>query len=141
VRLTRENVRDLCDMRLLLEPLAVRNTVRALDDAAIERLRENMDQWLRSKTESLFDRQHLDYQFHHMLCSLPGRTVIAETVAPVLLRLMFTIKPRAKARFDATDNEHEAILESVVRRDARAAVERLKSHLQASKQYYLSEVT
>lgn len=141
VLLRREEVRDLCDMRLLLEPLAVRNTIRAIDDLTIERLRNNNSLWLRSKTESLFDRQHLDYQFHHTLCSLPGRTVIADTVSPVLLRLLFTIKPRAKARFDDTDHEHAAILDAVVRRDARKAVERLKAHLQASKQYYLSEVT
>jgi DNA-binding GntR family transcriptional regulator len=141
VALQRDEVRDLCDMRLLLEPLAVKNTIREMDDATVERLRENMSQWLRSKTESLFDRQHLDYQFHHTLCSIPGRSVIADTVAPVLLRLMFTIKPRVKSRFDDTDNEHEAIMDAVVRRDARKAVERLKAHLQASKQYYLSEVT
>jgi DNA-binding GntR family transcriptional regulator len=140
VRLRRDEVRDLCDMRLLLEPLALRNTIRDIDDLIIERLRNNLRAWLRSKAESLFDRQHLDYQFHHALCSLPGRTVIADTVAPVLLRLLFTIKPRAQSRFNDTDHEHEAILDAVVRRDARKAVEQLKAHLQASKQYYLSEV-
>jgi DNA-binding GntR family transcriptional regulator len=141
VRLSRDDVRDLCDMRLLLEPLAVRNTLRMLDDLTIERLRDNIARWLDAKSDSLFDRQHLDYQFHMTLCSLPERTAIADTVSPVLLRLMFSLKPRVRSRFDATDNEHEAILDAVVKRDSRKAIERLKAHLQASKQYYLSEVT
>ena len=126
---------NLYDVRVVLELAAVRKLCEAGGEPDLEQLSQI---WLVRPEERVRDPEavcELDEHFHRQLLLATGNEEMARVHREVserihiIRRLDFTQAPR----IDATYEEHAAILDRVLRRDAVEAERLLKAHIERSK--------
>ena len=129
-RLSEEDVRDIFEMRVELESLALRAAIpratpqdlevaRKLLDR-MDRLQDAPDEWL-----------HLNNRFHATLYA-PGRRhhllrtirTLRHAVEPYLRLYLLALR-----RFEASQAQHRKIFQAYARRDVRKARAELRTHL------------
>jgi DNA-binding GntR family transcriptional regulator len=126
-----EEARQVFELREMLESALVRQLCTRITDAQLARLREHLAQEREAVARTdVPGRTRLLADFHALLAQLFGNEVLAQLLADLLNRssliaLMFQSAHSA----EASQREHEQIVEALARRDARAAVRLVAQHL------------
>lgn len=136
-QITRGRFEELYELRLLLEPEMAGRAAATMTDAALAELTAAAGVMSRSggaderARYSQFARQ--DALFHDQILEVAGNELVRETLAHQhthfhIFRLMF----HARVTEEALD-EHEAILAAFAARDADAARQAMRTHIERSR--------
>ncbi|WP_257137899.1 GntR family transcriptional regulator [Streptomyces sp. b84] len=141
--LDRQGMKELFEMRLLLEPRAAALAAEHADEARldqVEALTEEM-QGLPDKGNSyaVYGRfATLDQQFHDTLAAACGHTMLAAAVERLHTHLhLFRLSPVAGGS-PATVTEHGKILRALLRRHPERASQAMREHLDLSLERHLA---
>lgn len=140
-------LRELYDMRALIEPYAAARAARLAQPEHLEQLRQaceeftqiakrpQLDRWL-TAAENRHRLSMLDRTFHTTILAAAGNRCAMrffETAQILSLvvswNFMRTDKSVLAPRVAPTARQHEAIYRAIAKRDARAAASRMKSHI------------
>ncbi len=135
--LTRQEVHDLFDLRLLIEPAAAAFAAEKADDVALRSLADLAEEMSRQQTgNELVYAQFAegDAKLHHLVAAASGNRFIAETIEALhshlhIFRFLFKTNATAKAV-----QEHEAVINALLARDPSGAGLAMRDHLQASRE-------
>ncbi|KQO61365.1 GntR family transcriptional regulator [Curtobacterium sp. Leaf261] len=119
----------LAELRVVLEPAAARLAVSRAPAAELDAVRAHLDE-LRP-TPDQESGLRMGSTFHLDMAALGGNRFLTETVADALTRLERSrwLEVRTAEARDAAWQEHSAILDAVVARDADRAAELLAAHV------------
>ena len=135
--ITKEDLEDLMNIRQRLEGLAAYYAAKNITPDGLRELTHIVD--LQEFYFSKRDKEHLrqvDDEFHDMICALSGRSVIADTLIPLMRK---TRRYRRVAiddweRTTNTMNEHRRMFEAIASGNAELAQELATQHIiQASR--------
>ncbi len=134
--ITDENMIDIMDIRICLEPLASYYTAQNITQEGIAQLSHIID--LQEFYGTKNDSEHLkreDEDFHDMICKLSGRTVICDTLLPLhrktrRYRKISIDDPERQAR---SLQEHREIFLAISKGDAQLASELTARHVENAK--------
>jgi DNA-binding GntR family transcriptional regulator len=128
---TLEEAREIYELRLILEAIAVRRAVEAISDDAIEdagRLAREM-----RRTKDVADWLDLNRRFHNVLTD-PARaprllSIIEGLRNAAAIQIAWSIKASGGSQMDTANDDHDLIVDAYRRRDADAAVDATVHHL------------
>lgn len=130
-----DQVRDLYDLRLLLEPYGAHQAAMftaGKELMAIKSLADDMHA-LQESAESL-DFARKDALFHVAVAAASGNALLASTVSGLQLHVkLFRLRNDRKMTFGAVE-EHARIVEAIQSGDAELAETAMKEHLLASRE-------
>ena len=133
---TREQFNNLYEVRLLLEPAAVRRTAEKIEPeelGALQQLIVEMQEEITAGTPVKYGRFALhDAAFHACIAAASKNDLIAETLSRLhshvhIFRHFFNSWVTENALL-----EHRAIVEAIVARDAALAEQQMRTHIEAS---------
>jgi DNA-binding GntR family transcriptional regulator len=126
-----QEARQVFEVRAMLEAAMVRQLCAVITDAQISELRQHI------KAESMAvartdvsGRTRLLADFHVLLARMLGNQVLAELLEDLLTRSsLIALMYQSSHSAEHSQEEHVAIVDALEKRDARAAVRLLESHL------------
>jgi DNA-binding GntR family transcriptional regulator len=138
--ITKEDLEDIMNIRQRIEGLAAYYAAKNLTDEGLKELAHIVD--LQEFYFSKRDKEHLrqvDDAFHDMICELSRRSVISDTLIPLMRK---TRRYRRVAidnweRTTITMNEHKAIFHAIAERNADLAQELATTHIVHAKRYLM----
>lgn len=138
--ITMEDLEDIMNIRQRIEGLAAYYAAKNLTDEGLKELAHIVD--LQEFYFSKRDKEHLrqvDDAFHDMICELSRRSVISDTLIPLMRK---TRRYRRVAidnweRTTITMNEHKAIFQAIAERNADLAQELATTHIVHAKHYLM----
>ena len=140
--ITREDVRDIMNIRLHLEGLASYYAAKNITSEGLEDLRHIIE--LQSFYTEKKDPAHvkeMDDQFHMEICRQSGRHVLADTLIPLHKRIQKYRRtsienPKRSAEIAV---EHWKIYEAIAAHDAEAAARLTEEHLRHATESIMGE--
>ncbi|MEK0098335.1 GntR family transcriptional regulator [Streptomyces sp. A475] len=131
-------LRDLFEMRLLLEPRAASLAAENATDADLQLLRDIVEKMRHhpdtGESYAVYHRfALLDQEFHDTLARAAGRPLLADAVTRLHAHLHLFRLTSAPGAAGTTIDEHEQILEALVRRNPERAAEAMAAHLRSSR--------
>lgn len=134
--ITDEDLEDIMDIRQRIEGLAAFYTARNITDKGKKELTHIVD--LQEFYLSKGDLDHLrqtDDDFHDCICRMSSRSVIYDTLAPLLrkTRRYRRVSMQDPDRVSHTMAEHRAIFEAILAADEERAMELTTLHIQNAK--------
>jgi DNA-binding GntR family transcriptional regulator len=130
---TLDEAREIYDLRLVLEPIAVRKAVANSTDASVARA-ERLARAMR-RTKDVGEWLDLNRAFHHVLtepANSPRLMGIIEGLRNAAgMQIAWSFKARNSQMENAND-DHDLIVDAYRRRDADAAVEASEHHLRGT---------
>lgn len=141
--ITEEDLRDIMNIRQRIEGLAAYYATVNLTEEGRKELSHLVD--LQDFYFSKWDTEHLrqvDDQFHDLICTLSGRTVITDTLIPLhrKTRRYRRISMEDRSRTTETMKEHREIYEAIVSGNAELAMELTTRHIANAKDHMLGRV-
>jgi len=137
---TSDDVEQLYDIRGLLECLAVRTAVRNLRLDDLLRIQRRLRFLKTHKAPNWHEQQaEIDLELHRLILHHSGNRhlfSLAENTSRLIHSLRFLAWQDKKRAHEATE-EHLAIVEALVRRDAKLAEKVLRNHIEAAKRALL----
>lgn len=131
--LSTDDVHDIYDIRMVLEPLAMRQAVPHLSDALVERLRELHAAMLEEPhSADWVDRNRVFHMVVYETAASPRLAAIIRNLQDASVMYIGSSLKDKPALRDEANHDHGDILEALERRDADAAVEALTHHLRTS---------
>ena len=138
--ITMEDLEDIMNIRQRIEGLAAYYAAKNLTPEGLKELAHIVD--LQEFYFSKRDKEHLrqvDDAFHDMICDLSRRSVISDTLIPLMRK---TRRYRRVAidnweRTTITMNEHKAIFHAIAERNADLAQELATTHIVHAKHYLM----
>ncbi|MBF2026270.1 MAG: GntR family transcriptional regulator [Oscillatoriales cyanobacterium C42_A2020_001] len=139
---------EFYDCRIALEQLSVMGACRNLTDLQQQELQRIMQQAEKlsvGKSSQLLNFQllDLDYRFHRLIAegsqNLQLRSILDHLFDKMMLLRIQTIQQNRSVLNICT--EHQQIYDAIAQRDSEAAIESIKSHLIASKERVVREMT
>ena len=138
--ITMEDLEDIMNIRQRIEGLAAYYAAKNLTDEGLKELAHIVD--LQEFYFSKRDKEHLrqvDDAFHDMICELSRRSVISDTLIP-LMRKTRRYRRVAIDNWERTTismNEHKAIFRAIAERNADLAQELATTHIVHAKRYLM----
>ena len=138
--ITVEDLEDIMNIRQRIEGLAAYYATVNLTEEGLKELSHIVD--LQEFYFSKQDKEHLrqvDDAFHDMICSLSKRSVISDTLTP----LMRTTRRYRRVAIDnwerttRTMNEHKQIFQAIASGDAKLAEELTTQHIIHAKEHMI----
>jgi DNA-binding GntR family transcriptional regulator len=124
---------DVFDIRLRLEPLGARGAAEHATDEDFEDLRSLTDRYRASIEAGAVDRlQHEDFDFHLLIMRMSGNTFLSNIVASSNIILIANVQGLIKAAGESLA-EHVHLVDAICRRDADSAEELMYHHLFSSR--------
>ena len=126
-----QEARQVFEVRAMLEAAMMRQLCARITDAQIAELRHH----LRAESEAVArtdvtGRTRLLADFHVLLARLLGNEVLAQLLADLLSRCsLIALMYQSAHSAEHSQDEHVAIVDALERRDVRAAVKLMESHL------------
>ena len=138
--ITKEDLEDIMNIRERIEGLAAYYAARNLTPEGLKELTHIVD--LQEFYFSKQDKEHLrqvDDAFHDMICVLSRRSVISDTLIPLMRK---TRRYRRVAidnweRTTSTMNEHKKLYEAIAAGDAELAQELATAHIIHAKRHLI----
>ena len=138
--ITEEDLQDIMDIRERIEGLAAYYAAKNINPEGLKELTHIVD--LQEFYFSKHDKEHLrqvDDQFHDMICILSRRSVIADTLIPLMRK---TRRYRRVAiddweRTTKTMNEHRQMFEAIASGNAELAQELATAHIVEAKRHMI----
>ena len=135
-RMQKEEVEEICEIRVAIEGLAIRRAIERAQKQLAKDLKKNI---LRQRSElskgNLRAYVELDAQFHEMSAVLSGSSRLLD-MTQMLRRHMLRFRIQALYIIETALKSlkgHERILEAVEKGDPRAAIAVLEQHLKSAK--------
>jgi GntR family carbon starvation induced transcriptional regulator len=142
---TADNLREVADLRLLLESHAIRLSLTSGDldwegrvVAAHHKLSVVEGQLLAGDIERTSQWVRYDFAFHNALISACGSRTLLDLHASVFDRFIRYHMLAASFRGSAVADDHRALFELAMQRDAGGIVSRLTNHIRSGVDYVLS---
>ncbi len=134
--ITEENLIDIMDIRMRLEPLASYYAAKNITPEGIQELQSILE--LQEFYFGKEDAEHLrreDEVFHDAICRISGRTVIAETLFPLhrKTRRYRKISFESDARRVVSLDEHRKIFAAIAAGDSELAAKLTAEHMEKAK--------
>lgn len=138
--ITEDDILDIMNIRQRIEGLAAYYATINMDDEARAELAHIVD--LQEFYYGKDDLDHLrqaDDKFHDAICRLSGRTVIYDTLRPLLrkTRRYRRISMQSKERVTNTMQEHREIYEAIISGNAELAMELSSTHIEKAKEHMI----
>ncbi len=138
--ITEEDLQDIMNIRERIEGLAAYYAAKNINPESLKELTHIVD--LQEFYFSKQDKEHLrqvDDAFHDMICVMSKRTVIADTLIPLMRK---TRRYRRVAidnweRTTKTMNEHRKMYEAIASGNAELAQELATAHIVQSKRHLI----
>ena len=128
-----QDVRELFELRRVLEPLGLERLSETWDEAVVRELSHSFEKFPERLTEDLLlDYLHDDHRFHKKIveCSRNGRVIqFYGTVEKQIDRIRHYLSYNYEGRVEASLKEHREICAAITARDLSAATEALNDHL------------
>ncbi len=146
-KITAQNVREVCQVRKVLECEAIRGAVRKVDRNRVGTLAADIRQLAASPAnpEAVARAQELDNQLHDLIHAASGNAFLAaeldrlrtlfRTFRDVTWELELARRDFHRIAIEAT--EHLAITDALVAGDARAAVGAMTAHMRSGLTYWV----
>lgn len=142
---TEENLREVADLRLLLESHAIRLSLQTGDldwegrvVAAHHKLSVVEGQLLAGEIDRTAQWVRYDFAFHNALISACGSRTLLDLHASVFDRFIRYHMLAASFRGAAVMDDHRALFDLAMRRDAEGIVAKLTGHIRSGVDYVLS---
>jgi DNA-binding GntR family transcriptional regulator len=140
--LSLQEVREIYELREVLECSLLPRVIEGLDAGSIDRLRDVLER-SRSETADLGERLLTDREFHTLLASVSGQRVQMQ-VLENLFDLLY-LKYRGSLLFVTSEtvvgSMHQMIFDAVVTRDVRMAGDAMKRHFAVVKDRALTALS
>lgn len=137
-----EEIRDLFELRRLLEGYTVRKLAGRLSPGQIQVLHDDLKaQEEAVEAGDVWGYRQLDTQFHLRLAEFLNNQEIRrimEQLSDRLMRIIFRIVNRQPSRMRPSTEEHRGILEAIMEGDGEAAEERMAQHLEWGRQFLMT---
>jgi DNA-binding GntR family transcriptional regulator len=128
--LSTQDVRDLFDIRLALEPLAARQTAERAGPEAIGALREITEAAEAATAAGQLDAvAELNTRFHDMICAYSGNVLLHSMTEKLHARLQWVYRQSAAQRVTHSWAEHEAMLAAIQAGDGDKAAAEAADHI------------
>jgi DNA-binding GntR family transcriptional regulator len=141
---TEQDVREIFQMRVLLEPTGLDQLERDQDDASIHRLANFFDEYSHPMpSERYLDYFARDHAFHSLIVSCSRNRRIMKTYAVMqhhIDRGRNFLMTAAAGRADQTLDEHVAVATAIGKRDFDVARAELIRHLRTGEQLMIEAV-
>ncbi len=136
-----QNINAIFEVRMLVEPYALLNYGKNLDEGEIRRFLGLFQQYQASETE--MDFYQIDDEFHKFLISGLCNEYLHDLYARIQtqnVRLRVMSGQLIESRLGQTMQEHEEIAQMCLRRDWEQAAENMKRHLECSRAAYFEAI-
>jgi DNA-binding GntR family transcriptional regulator len=135
--LSPRDLKDAFQIRLLLEPIALKRAVHRISAEELDVLSEQTNYLIAlGEQATVYDRREADHHFHKVICAASGNRMLCDIIDPLIRRvLLVTTVGFRYGRSMRSFEEHRKILESLHKRDEAESVKHLKAHLRHSMQF------
>lgn len=131
--LSADDVHDIYEIRMVLEPLAMRQAVPNLSDALIAQLRKLHETMLAEPhSADWVDRNRVFHMAVYETAASPRLAAIIRNLQDASVMYIGAFLQHKPELRDEANHDHAAILEALENRDAEAAVKALEGHLRTS---------
>lgn len=140
--ITPKDFRDMSEIRLRIEELAVRGFVKNADGDSLKALNEAVDfQEFYLARGDVDQLKSLDGRFHEIIYAGCGSMILRDTLSPLHKKIQQYRRNALRTPERATHSvkEHRGILEAIQKRDADLAAERMQQHIEHALQRGMSE--
>lgn len=135
-----KDLRELFELRRILEPFGLERLLEDGDEATVEELSRFFDGFPERMPQDLLPGYlHTDLRFHKKIveCSRNGRVVrFYEVVEKQIDRLRHYLSYNFEGRVEASLKEHREICAAIADRDLPAARQRLEGHLRSVEELF-----
>jgi len=135
-----KDLKQLFDLREMLDGMAARLAAETLDKAQRSRLSAILEQHESAVASQLVDRHiELDLEFHALLRDGSGNVYLAESLLKIERKIMlfmraFSTEPKAMS--PAVIREHRAVAKAVLAQDGVRAEETARAHVRSVSRFY-----
>lgn len=130
--ITESDVREICEIRVVLESLAVRWALENKDNELVLKLKANLDQMEDYiNKDKLKKIPELDSEFHDLICQASGSTWLTDLnqyLREYMLRLRVKVLTHRKLARRALQG-HKEILKALEIKDAKSAENAIRFHM------------
>lgn len=137
VGISRKDIEDIYDMRIVLEGMAGRLAAENITDGQIARLEQILDlQEFFVAKEDYVEAWKLDTQFHQLLFRASGNRMLSHTLSDFhhYIQRARQLSFEAKGRSEHVVEEHRNICDALKKHDAKAAERLVSEHVRKAKQ-------
>ena len=130
--ITPKDYRDMSEIRLRIEELAVKGFVKNADEESMKALKEAVDfQEFYLSREDVDQLKALDGRFHEIIYAGCGSMILKDTLSPLHKKIQQYRRNalRTKERASHSVREHREIFEAIRSGDANLAAERMQQHI------------
>ncbi len=130
--ITPKDFRDMSEIRLRIEELAVRGFVQQADENSLKALNEAVDfQEFYLSRNDIDQLKALDGRFHEIIYAGCGSMILKDTLSPLHKKIQQYRRNslRTPDRAALSVREHREILQAIQARDADLAAERMNRHI------------
>jgi len=126
-----QEARQVFEVRVMLEAAMMRQLCARITDAQIAELRRHLRDEIEAVARTdVTGRTRLLADFHVLLARMLGNEVLAQLLADLLSRCsLIALMYQSAHSAEHSQDEHVAIVDALERRDVRAAVKLMESHL------------
>lgn len=126
-----EEARQVFEVRAMLEAALARQLAATISDVQLRELRQHLaDERAAVARTDVPGRTRLLADFHVVLARMLGNQVLADLLEDLLSRSsLISLMYQSSHSAEASQHEHEAVVEALARRDGRAAARLMQAHL------------
>jgi DNA-binding GntR family transcriptional regulator len=139
--LSEEDVNDICEIRSVIEGLAVKRAISKMTEKNLERLRRNIEGTLRAVHENRMDKMMaFDTEFHDILCQSSGSKRIHELsqlLREYMLKFRIECLRTPEVAWKAA-LAHEKIFQAICERNLVKAQTSIDDHLREVREDIIS---
>ena len=140
-KFSEQELLDIYDIRVQLEPLGACKAAESATDADISRWEEYLHDFDRATTRNdMKELKRIDYDFHMDIMRCSGNRMLYDMLSTFNIIIISNIKGLLKAP-EKSDSEHWALLEAFKRRDAGEARRVMYDHIFDSRSNLLRNLT
>ncbi len=133
IGISREDIADICAIRLRLEGLAARWAAERADEEGLAALRETVElQEFYTRKKDPDSIRNVDSRFHQTIYALCGSNSMRDTLEPLHRKLLKyrRVSVTAESRAVKSLEEHRAIYEAIAAREGDSAEKLTIEHVQ-----------